>query len=328
MKKLSLYLFTSILLLNACGKETTTSKLNEAMNSLNNPANIPGANSGLITYPSGLPDTGNISKAIWSTYWYPYSGGGTVTALSKYDWAIGDGSKKASNWEQQEVEKLKGISWAGHCNGVSAAGTMVDEPRHDVSYNNVSFSIDDVKALIVDAWQASGAAVGGRCNDETIEYDSIGRMINSDCRDINPASFHIVLANFLGIFHKPIIQDIDPGVEVWNGPVVSYKIRMKQNLTTLDVNWWLLNVKKDTYAYNPNARSFVYYQTEVTMFDGTQKIYEYILELDSGGYIIGGEWYRNAKKDHPDFMWRATTPESDNPYLRIDVVYDIYSRSL
>ena len=31
--------------------------------------------------------------------------------------------------------------------------------------------------------------------------------------------------------------------------------------------------------------------------------YEYILELDAAGKIIGGEWLGSSKKNHPDFLW-------------------------
>ena len=31
--------------------------------------------------------------------------------------------------------------------------------------------------------------------------------------------------------------------------------------------------------------------------------YEYVLELDSDGRIIGGEWIGSSKKNHPDFLW-------------------------
>ena len=38
-----------------------------------------------------------------------------------------------------------------------------------------------------------------------------------------------------------------------------------------------------------------------------QDIYNYILELDADGKIIGGEWFGASKKDHPDFLWLPTT---------------------
>jgi hypothetical protein len=34
--------------------------------------------------------------------------------------------------------------------------------------------------------------------------------------------------------------------------------------------------------------------------------YNYVLELNADGEIIGGEWYGVSKKDHPDFLWLPT----------------------
>ena len=31
--------------------------------------------------------------------------------------------------------------------------------------------------------------------------------------------------------------------------------------------------------------------------------YEYILEVDSAGKVVGGEWARGSKRSHPDFAW-------------------------
>ena len=31
--------------------------------------------------------------------------------------------------------------------------------------------------------------------------------------------------------------------------------------------------------------------------------YEYVLELDTNGHIIGGEWVGDSKRNHPDFLW-------------------------
>jgi hypothetical protein len=74
---------------------------------------------------------------------------------------------------------------------------------------------------------------------------------------------------------------------------------------------------------------------EVVYNNGSNKIYEYILELSdavnsqtTGTTIIGGEWFRKALTDHPDFLWRHTGPRVENPYLNLDVIYTIYNKSI
>ncbi len=52
---------------------------------------------------------------------------------------------------------------------------------------------------------------------------------------------------------------------------------------------------------------------EIDLFTG-RDIYEYILEVDAAGQVIGGEWLGNSRQNHPDFLW---LPESRNPYETI-----------
>jgi hypothetical protein len=75
-----------------------------------------------------------------------------------------------------------------------------------------------------------------------------------------------------------------------------------------------------TWVFNPDAKSFVYFKTDVRYIsesaastDGnlSSRIdqytksdrYEYVLELDAAGKVIGGEWVGASKKAHPDFVW-------------------------
>lgn len=319
----------------ACG-QNSKSFLKEEMDIWNNPDNIAGADSALVRQILRLPDNGFVSKNVWVTSWYPNSNGGTsyrsdpyqYSPIEKYDISVNDASMRATRWEIRDSRNSGNVLWSGHCNGLAAASTMTDEPRHPVTFNNVTFSVEDIKALLIEAWQAGGVTVGGRCNNKVMVYDGNGRIIATSCRDTNPATFHIALTNFLGVFKKPIIADIDLGYPVWNYPIVEYNIKLKQRLDIRSANWWLFSLEKDTYEYNPNAVSFMYYQTEILLSKGFRSIYEYILELDGNDNIIGGEWFRNAKESHPDFIWRHTTPMAENPYLDVKTVYDIYFQSL
>jgi len=331
-KKFLFFLF--FLLISGCGNESSSS-LKEAMDWLNNPTNIPGASGTLMTVLNSLPERGNSNFPVWNGYWYPSSQNGTArrppnawSPMEKYDQAMGDSGYQATNWEKESSKQLSDTDWAGHCNGLAAASTMVTEPKRAVVYKNVTFTVDDIKALLIEAWGSGGKMVGGRCNAKTIHYDTNGRIVESECRDLNPGTFHILVTNFLGNFHTPIIADTDNGDPVWNYPIVSYEVKYKQlDLNAQAVNMWLFNVNKNTYDYNPNAKSFAYYQTQIALSTGVQKIYEYILELDGAGNILGGEWFRNSKKDHPDFLWRHTQPTTENPYIDLNVVYAIYNQS-
>jgi hypothetical protein len=316
----------------SCGDNSSPSVLKEPIDWTNSPEHIPGADAALVLDPDGLPDSGAAAKPVWTTYWYPISEYGTarrpwegeLSPMEKYDTAMGDSSMRATGWEMAQYTYYGNVPWAGHCNGVAAAGTMVDEPRKEVWYNGVRFSVDDVKALMVESFQGGGVVIGGRCNLSALTLDREGRPTDPECRDTNPGSFHIAVTNYLGRFKKPIIADSDPVYPVWNYAITSYRVREKRKLSSSEVAQWM---GISNYRFNPRATSFAYYQTEVVYSGGFTKIYEYFLEL-SGSVIIGGEWYRNSRTDHPDFLWRHTVPTAENPYLNLDVVRSIYEKSV
>ena len=77
------------------------------------------------------------------------------------------------------------------------------------------------------------------------------------------------------------------------------------------------------YLFNDEAESFFHVKLEVDYLtesdittDGhlADRIdnytrtdrYQYVLEVDADGEIIGGEWIGSSKKNHPDFLWLPT----------------------
>ncbi len=82
-----------------------------------------------------------------------------------------------------------------------------------------------------------------------------------------------------------------------------------------------------TYVFNPNAKSFVFIRADVQYISESSSEtdgnlsgvidrytrtdrYEYVLELDSDGKIIGGEWVGQSKTNHPDFVWLPLGPST------------------
>ena len=336
LQKVCLAVAPLFFLVVSCGPEQpegTRSDLREAIDARNNPDNMPGANGPLDAVFDHLPTSGTVAVPVWTGYWWPYSAGGTArrfrswepSALEKYDMVAGN--NEATNWEMTQVQIYGSVPWAGHCNGLSAAGTMMTQPRQPVTYRGVYFNVDDVKALLVEMWQGGGWIIGGRCDNQNITFDGYGRLADSFCRDLNPGSFHIALGNFIGRLGKAIIVDTVATSEVWNHPIVSYQIKAMQDLTAAEANRWL-GARAPLYVFNPAAVSFKYIHVVVTYETGTRIEYQYILELNAARAIIGGEWVGGSKTSHPDFMWRHSIPKPDNPYLSVSLVFDIYKLSL
>jgi hypothetical protein len=319
-----------LLALLGCGESQPPSSLKEAINSLNDPHRIPGASSSLDYVFNKLPESGEVDRT-WGGHWWPMSEGGTSSTrygnpspLKKYDMATGS---QANAWEIENAKKYANIGWAGKCNGLASAGIMAEEPQKQVTYKDVTFSVTDIKALLAEVWQGSGYIVGDRCNRSAVTYDQYGRIREDDCRDLNPATLHVAVTNYLGLFGKALIADTDNSAAVWNYPIKAYQILDKKFLTNSEATFQTQRMSS-AYIYNSDAVDFVYVKMKITFVTLDPKVYEYILELDVKGKILGGEWLGGSKKDHPDFIWRPLDPVAENPYINIRLVNEIYKNSI
>lgn len=330
-----LYIMSILLPVSGCGgNPPSVGKLKEAMDSRNRPQDISGATKPLNFHLLALPESGQSEHRVWTGNWWPLSEGGVahrsspdeLSPLEKYDQVAQQGLL-ATDWERKQAERFGHVSWAGHCNGLAAAGINTHEPKHGVSFRGVYFSTEDIKGLLVETWQGGGRIIGGRCNKRSLETDAQGRVLDASCRSLNPGTFHVVLGNFLGIFRKPFIIDKQAAEQVWNYPVVSYQVEESRELSLAEATT-LLDLSGSPYVYNPAALYFMYYRTEITLATGQRLSYEYVIEGDAQGYVIGGEWLGESRQHHPDFAWRIESPRTENPYVDSNLVRMIYRKSI
>jgi hypothetical protein len=201
----------------------------------------------------------------------------------------------------------------------------------------VPFGASDVKALLAmhEAYNYKGekfAFAGRRCKvNGKVEGESDERdppahrafpsseLANSpDCRDVNAGAFHVIISNMIGYMGQGFVADIDRFNDVWNQPIVGYKAHIvkEENVDGLHNAMGIsrrVRVKLDMIYgeelkfYTPELaaeghQNFVS-KLPVTLTPHQKFLtrkYEYILELNSAGNIIGGEWISQTR---PDFMW-------------------------
>jgi hypothetical protein len=230
-------------------------------------------------------------------------------------------SKRPGESEGRCVE-----TWFGICHAWAPAAIMIPEPKNPVTYNGVTFKVSDIKALVSLSYTHAVKTrfLSGRCNDKAdeIEYDEFGRPKKRDCMNTNPGTFHVVATNLLGIQKKSFVEDKTFDYQVWNQPVRSYKVLQNTALTAAQANA-LVTASGSQYLFNDQAQAFrhikmrfSYIAEPAQNIDGNLSqqidnftnydVYEYVLELDGDGEIIGGEWVGASKKNHPDFLWTPT----------------------
>lgn len=228
--------------------------------------------------------------------------------------------------------------WEGICHGWAQAASHYPEPAPVIvtskSGVKVPFGSSDVKALLAmhEAYNFGGkfAFVGVRCRASgKVEGEGDERDRNPnppsheiaeapDCRDVNAGGFHVVITNMLGVLGKGFVADIDRFGDVWNQPITGYSFttageetvtpehrssgverRVRVNMT--------MEYGEELKFFTPELeaaghRNFVS-KMPVTLTPAQKNLtknYSYILEIDQGGNIIGGEWISSTR---PDFLW-------------------------
>jgi hypothetical protein len=214
------------------------------------------------------------------------------------------------------------------------------------------FYPNDIKALVSLLWansmvQDNVIVEGLRCNLKYPTKDKFGRYIDKPakdgtgtllpaCADVHPAVLHLTMTNVLGIQGRSFVVDKSAVSSVSNQPVAGYELKYFNpetgNYGTLHES--ILSVKNyinDPFAdaRNIETKSIVgvrmtlkysdweFPKKAETNYEHDDKIvdkeFNYDLELDAQGNIIGGQWrvfkngninpLRLGSTHQPDFIW-------------------------
>jgi hypothetical protein len=261
----------------------------------------------------------------YSGYIYPDTAGGTVNALSKYDYAYNRGRSSAASYERwdtsafQEPQESRGglfglrrvtrmatPNWYGHCNGWAAAAIRHAEPERSVRVNGVTFSPADIKALLA----------------EIYIYNE-NENLAGPTYPINAGAFHAILANWLGRGGHPIGMEADPGEEKWNYPIFGYTSSATRYNNGQVAVWLKLSYSKNTRGEYQRGPRIEY-----------TKSFHYYLNLNSQGEITGGGFYRDSSMI--DMLWMPVRPkqgrqegnERGNPHVDVNRVLAIWRASV
>lgn len=228
--------------------------------------------------------------------------------------------------------------WEGICHGWAQAAANYPEPSPVVITNRdgikVPFGSSDVKGLLAhhEAYNYGGTFgfVGKRCRvrgkvpgeedvrDGQLPTPTPEEYNSADCKDVNAGSFHVVLTNLIGIHSRSFVADIDRMNDVWNQPIYGYSSSVK-NEEAVSPDHRMQGIERrvrvaTTFTYGEELQFFTQELasqgkdnfvsklpvTGTTHQEYRSKNYEYILDLDGSGKIIGGEWVSETR---PDFLW-------------------------
>ena len=206
------------------------------------------------------------------------------------------------------VEKMWRITgprspvWYGICHGVAPASIHHSEPTPITvrSQDNIdiTFYTSDIKALLANYYaresQTGITQIGRRCY-----LTWFGRA----CSDVNAGSFHIILANKVGLQKVGFVADLDRGREVWNHAPVSFKSEVvaKNTVKNFTSQFAVASVEvKTTVKYAASIQPHQEPIIGTPIAEYYERDYHYYLELNSQGEIVGGSW---LSWQRPDFLW-------------------------
>jgi hypothetical protein len=228
----------------------------------------------------------------WSGWWWPASDGMGATLfaangpLEKYDryvTLVTGESPGTRAWEREQLY-FPGNLWAGHCNGFAAAALLEPEPTEPKEILGITFSVGDLKGLLVDYHFGDAAAWAFPDADN----------------DLDPADFHGALLNWMQVEGKGFVMTFDlGGGEVWSYP--AYRFESEWTLDPVQNGVW--RVKTTVWMADMEVPpNFV----GLKPFPGPAgKILEYTLEGDprnpSGGAWTGAS--RQGRFAHPGRIW-------------------------
>lgn len=248
-----------------------------------------------------------------------------LSPAEKYDLFMGryDYPTVSQVWGQtREGHK----DWYGICHGVSPSSLNHPEPMAKTVVNKdgieIPFHSSDVKALLAYYYakisDSKMVQVGKRC----FVASWIPILRNTDgCSDVNPASFHIILSNKLGIDKTGFIADMERYSPVWNHAAVKYssKVARTAGPSRSSSRGSVKRVKIESevsYSASVDPSDAPIIGTPAAEYE--ERKYSYWLDLDSKGEIIGGEW---ISSDRPDFLWVKEKDEFSGYWSGLQEVY-------
>jgi hypothetical protein len=252
------------------------------------------------------------------------------SAVEKYDLLVGDESFTLTRTVKNYGFKLGGgrdfATWMGLCHGLAPASYMFPEPIKPVELTaankktNIKFFVDDIKALGTLFWAFA-------------KFPS--RVVGRRNGPIHPASFFIIITNYIGLQSKNMNFEPFADNEIWNYALSGYSYSLYNVVSGSTGSFSQSSVSVDAArtggsslarqaAANARSGSALIVGVKMTMNyigDVTARpnpmprkesstSYNCVLILRANGSIIDGFW-ASARK--PSYVW-GPAKDVNGPY--------------
>ena len=287
-----------------------------------------------------------------------WMGASTPSPAEKYGTLFLDSAQQKTmyDWIQKNHGKdVPGVqSWFGICQGWTASAIAEKSPQKTITIRKyvrdgktylqkcttpasdcVNFTPGDLTGLMAEAYAAADATfIGYRCDTAKVnfKYDKSGRITQPNCRS-NAGTLFLTATNFIKKAGRSFAVNAVNNDEVWNQPAYQYAISQYKTVTKTEATKAVDPAETRDYPWNTAAVGFrrvtmkLDWAVETNPTANTAppllsagKTYDFILELDATGAVIGGEWIGTSKTEHIPFFWAPVAPGAEVPYLLPDYV--------
>jgi hypothetical protein len=255
-----------------------------------------------------------------------------LSPAEKYDILMG-------RYDYPTVKAVRGKTsshakgWEGICHGWSPASLNHAEPAPVTVTSKdgieIAFGSADVKGILDNYYADHAQAdsfLGARCKKGGGGWRGfIGHFRGAGaCEDVNAGAFHVILTNELGQRGHGFVADVDRSNQVWNQPVFGFSSKvMGMRSPSRDsapgtvrevlIHTTMFYADEIAPAWDPVVGTKKYAQDK--------KEYDYAIELDSAGRIVGGQYYLKSNPSRPDFLWSAPRLGFTGYYMGLNKIY-------
>ncbi|MBF0299529.1 MAG: hypothetical protein HQK51_12460 [Oligoflexia bacterium] len=295
-------------------------------------------------YAYSLMSTDKIRKGIQSQ---------ELSPAEKFDIYLGRYDFPLTKYERKRTQILRTVqrssefdknfeipTWEGLCHAWAPATMLYQNPNPVKVINphgiEVEFGSSDIKALLVYFLHLNNGRtnfLGSRCNlsfqdlnnkvgsSLMTEEEMMAKMNSPECADTNAGAFHVALVNQIALLDEGFVADVTRDAEVWNQPVYGFKTRVleteKSDPRVVAAGTVKeITVETEMYYISEVAQTWYHVKDHKGL---ESKVYQYTLELDARGRIIGGEW---LSEERPDFIWKQTKPSFSGFFAPLKAIYE------
>ncbi len=231
----------------------------------------------------------------------------------------------------EDEKTVRGIcipSWFGHCHAKTSVTMLEVEPKSDIRFNETTIPIAELQALLmIFHHDKKYRFIHKKCTEKNLTFDQFDRPTLPECRDTNPGTYHIIASNYLS-HGQSFGFDNGYDYQIHNYAASKFEVKEKREVSAAEAQHLVAQkipnsssqpsttvetpsdgtdgTDDSPYVWTPagTVAKFFYIKSQLTKNgSGAEPEYEYVLELDAEGRIIGGEWVGSTKKAHPDYLF-------------------------